>query len=91
MFVPGSSGSSEALLIVEALAEVTSHPNFDIASITFNFWHRLSRSLTSRETYEDFRSSDGESGIEAEKERRLLAFKDTFKLLVSLVHIYTRF
>jgi transportin-3 len=35
-------------MIVEALAEVTSHPDDDIASITFNFWHRLSIALSAR-------------------------------------------
>ena len=42
------TGSSEALMIVEALAEVTSHPDDNIAAITFNFWHRLSLALTAR-------------------------------------------
>ena len=35
-------------MIVEALAEVTSHPDDNIAAITFNFWHRLSMALTAR-------------------------------------------
>lgn len=42
------AGSSESLMIVEALAEVTSHPDDNIAAITFNFWHRLSLALTTR-------------------------------------------
>jgi transportin-3 len=46
--VAGGSGSEEALLIVHALAEVTSHPDDNIAAITFNFWHRLSLALTTR-------------------------------------------
>jgi hypothetical protein len=44
----GMAGSSEALLIVEALAEVTSHPDDNISAITFNFWHHLSHALTNR-------------------------------------------
>jgi hypothetical protein len=43
-----ATGSSEALLIVEALAEVTSHPDDNISAITFNFWHHLSHALTNR-------------------------------------------
>lgn len=36
------------MLIVHALLEVTSHPEYDIASMTFNFWHNLQISLIER-------------------------------------------
>lgn len=32
---------------VEALLEVAGHPDADICAISFNFWHRLARSLSS--------------------------------------------
>lgn len=35
-------------MIVHALLEVTSHPEYDIASMTFNFWHNLQISLIER-------------------------------------------
>ena len=41
-------GSDESMLIVHALLEVTSHPEYDIASMTFNFWHSLQLNLTKR-------------------------------------------
>lgn len=42
------SGSEESMLIVHALLEVASHPEFNIASMTFNFWHNLQVNLTRR-------------------------------------------
>lgn len=42
------SGSNESMLIVHALLEVASHPEYDIASMTFNFWHNLQVNLTKR-------------------------------------------
>ena len=41
-------GSGEAMMIVEALLEVTSHPEDTIAELTYNFWYRLSSTLTRR-------------------------------------------
>ena len=41
------AGSPEAAAPVEALLAVAAHPDNDIASMCFNFWHRLSRELTS--------------------------------------------
>lgn len=38
--------------IVNALLEVTSHSEFDISSMTFNFWHHLKRNLTGRYFFE---------------------------------------
>ena len=47
-------GSGEAMMIVEALLEVTSHPEDTIAELTYNFWYRLSSTLTRR--YNNVRS-----------------------------------
>lgn len=80
-----SSGSSESLMIVEALAEVTSHPDDNIAAITFNFWHRLSLALTNRERSDQHPSAEAEAATDVERERRLAIFRPTFELLVSLV------
>lgn len=41
-------GSDESMLIVHALLEVASHAEYDIASMTFNFWHSLQLNLTKR-------------------------------------------
>jgi transportin-3 len=79
------AGSSEALLIVEALAEVTSHPDDNISAITFNFWHHLSHALTNRGRLEQYITSEGEAAIDAERDRRIAIFHPTFELLVSLV------
>lgn len=42
------AGSNDSMLIVHALLEVTSHPEYDIASMTFNFWHNLQICLIER-------------------------------------------
>ncbi|XP_023641358.1 transportin MOS14 isoform X2 [Capsella rubella] len=73
-----ATGSDESMVIVHALLEVTSHPEFDIASMTFNFWHSLQLMLT--------KSSLGiEASIEAERNRRLHIFQPAYRSLVSLV------
>lgn len=77
-----ANGSGESMMIVEALVEVTSHPDDSIAEITFNFWYRLSCALTKREYY---KSLESENTVELEMERRLGIFRPTFELLVSLV------
>ncbi|GLT66515.1 hypothetical protein SLA2020_388750 [Shorea laevis] len=41
-----ATGSDESMLIVNALLEVASHPEYYIASMTFNFWHSLQVILT---------------------------------------------
>ncbi len=42
-----TAGSHQALQPLEALLAVVSHPDNDLAAMSFNFWHRLSRHLTS--------------------------------------------
>ncbi|XP_059641909.1 transportin MOS14 [Cornus florida] len=77
-----ANGSDESMLIVHALLEVASHPEYDIASMTFNFWHNLQINLVERDSYVSF---DNEATIEAERHRRLLVFRSSYESLVSLV------
>ncbi|XP_052183861.1 transportin MOS14 isoform X2 [Diospyros lotus] len=77
-----ANGSDESMLIVHALLEVASHPEYDIASMTFNFWHNLQIYLIERDAYVSF---GNEASIEAERNRRLLVFRSSYESLVSLV------
>ncbi|KAL2961476.1 hypothetical protein AAZX31_17G092200 [Glycine max] len=74
--------TDESMLIVHALLEVASHPEYDIASMTFNFWHSLQLNLTKRESYISY---GNEACIEAERNRRLQVFRPAYESLVSLV------
>ncbi|KAM3402197.1 hypothetical protein ACQJBY_006243 [Aegilops geniculata] len=76
-----ATGSGDAMQIVNALLEVTSHSEFDISSMTFNFWHHLKRNLTGRDSYT---SCGSEVSIEAERNRRMQLFRPPFEVLVSL-------
>ncbi|GMH21453.1 hypothetical protein Nepgr_023295 [Nepenthes gracilis] len=77
-----ATGSDESMMIVLALLKVTSLPEFDIASMTFNFWHNLQVYLTERDIYLSF---GNEASIEAERNRRLQIFHSSYESLVSLV------
>ncbi|XP_043813517.1 transportin MOS14 isoform X2 [Manihot esculenta] len=77
-----ATGSDESMVIVNALLEVASHPEYDIASMTFNFWHSLQVILTRRDSYISF---GDEVSIEAERSRRLLVFRPAYESIVSLV------
>ncbi|XP_044485028.1 transportin MOS14-like isoform X2 [Mangifera indica] len=77
-----AAGSDESMLIVHALLEVASHPEYDIASMTFNFWHNLQLILTKRDSYIAF---GNEASVEAERNRRLQVFRSAYESLVSLV------
>ncbi|KAK4427207.1 Transportin MOS14 [Sesamum alatum] len=79
-----ATGSDESMLIVQALLEVASHPEFDIASMTFNFWHNLQIMLIERDSYVAYGS---EASIEAERARRLQVFRSSYESLVSLVSV----
>ncbi|XP_022767965.1 transportin MOS14-like isoform X6 [Durio zibethinus] len=76
-----ATGSSEAMMIVNALLEVASLPEYNIASMTFNFWHSLQVILTKRNSYISF---GDEASIEAERNRRLQVFRQSYESLVSL-------
>ncbi|GMY24089.1 transportin MOS14 isoform X1 [Fagus crenata] len=77
-----ATGSGESMLIVNALLEVASHPEYYIASMTFNFWHSLQVILTKRDSYLPF---GNEASIEVERKRRQDAFVPSYESLVSLV------
>ncbi|KAL3618005.1 hypothetical protein CASFOL_038326 [Castilleja foliolosa] len=76
-----ATGSDESMMIVQALLEVASHPEFDIASMTFNFWHSLQIILVERSPQVAYGSG---SSVEAEKFRRLQVFRPSYESLVSL-------
>lgn len=44
---PAHTGAPEAMRPVEALLEVAAFPDDGIAAMSFNFWHRLARYLSS--------------------------------------------
>ncbi|GAA0171554.1 transporter [Lithospermum erythrorhizon] len=77
-----ATGSDESMMIVHALLDVASYPEFDIASMTFNFWHYLQISLVERDSYVSY---GDEATIEAERNRRLQVFRPAYESLVSLV------
>ncbi|KAG9439130.1 hypothetical protein H6P81_019295 [Aristolochia fimbriata] len=77
-----AAGSEESMMIVHALLEVASHPEFDIASMTFYFWHSLQVNLTRRESHS---LPESNPPSDAEKNRRLHIFRPAYELLVSLV------
>ncbi|CAN6449471.1 unnamed protein product [Victoria cruziana] len=77
-----ATGSDESMMIVQALLEVAAHPDYDIASMTFNFWHSLQVSLTEWQSYSSLGTKDA---IRAERDRRIAMFKPTFETLISLV------
>ncbi|XP_047942500.1 transportin MOS14-like [Salvia hispanica] len=79
-----ATGSDESMVIVQALVEVTSHPEFDIASMTFNFWHSLQMILTERTNHHP---NGDKPSVEAEKSPQLLAFQSSYEALVSLVSV----
>ncbi|XP_008802144.2 transportin MOS14 isoform X2 [Phoenix dactylifera] len=75
-----ATGSDESMLIIQALLEVASRPEYDISSMTYNFWHNLQVNLTRRDSYSSYGSE-----AEAEMNRRLHVFRSPFEMLVSLV------
>lgn len=79
-----ATGSDESMLIVQALLEVTSHPEFDIASMTFNFWHSLQIILIERNTHYPY---GNDAPVTPEKSPQLLAFHSSYEALVSLVSV----
>ncbi|XP_041999459.1 transportin MOS14-like isoform X2 [Salvia splendens] len=79
-----ATGSDESMVIVQALLEVTSHPEFDIASMTFNFWHSLQMILTERTNHHP---NGDKPSVDAEKSPQLLAFQSSYEALVSLVSV----
>ncbi|KAG5230070.1 transportin [Salix suchowensis] len=83
-----ATGSDESIMIVNALLEVASHPEYDIASMTFNFWHSLQHILTKRDPYTSF---GNEVSNEGERSRRLQVFRSAYEFLVSLVSFRVKY
>ncbi|XP_047968698.1 transportin MOS14 isoform X1 [Salvia hispanica] len=79
-----ATGSDESMVIVQALLEATSHPEFDIASMTFNFWHSLQMLISERS---NTLPHGHEPSSEPEKSPQLLAFRSSYEALVSLVSV----
>ncbi|KAK9830032.1 hypothetical protein WJX72_009312 [[Myrmecia] bisecta] len=79
-----ATGSMEALKPVQALLEVAAYPEDNICAMSFNFWHRLARHLTS-----EF-SSATESSADERRQRQEL-FVPTFEKLVALIRGRVRF
>ncbi|XP_042036286.1 transportin MOS14-like isoform X1 [Salvia splendens] len=79
-----ATGSDESMVIVQALLEATSHPEFDIASMTFNFWHSLQMLISERSNP---LQHGHEQSSEPEKSPQLLAFRSSYEALVSLVSV----
>ncbi|KAK1565303.1 hypothetical protein Q3G72_023711 [Acer saccharum] len=76
-----ANGLEESMLIVHVLLDVASHPQYDIASMTFNFWHSLQVILTKRDSYISF---GNEASAEAQRNRRLQVFCPAYESIVSL-------
>ncbi|KAG2426913.1 hypothetical protein HXX76_012699 [Chlamydomonas incerta] len=70
---------------VEALLEVAAYPDFGICSMSFNFWHRLSRFLTSGFTGGPGSGAAAGADDAAERERRRQFFLPAFERLVALI------
>ncbi|XP_051116858.1 transportin MOS14 isoform X2 [Andrographis paniculata] len=79
-----ATGSNESMVIAQALLEVASHPQFDIASMTFNFWHSLQLILVESNYHVQY---GGEASAESERARRLQIFRPSYESLVSLVSV----
>lgn len=69
-----ATGSSESMMIVEVLLEVTSHGDYDISSMTYNFWHSLQLFITRRE-YCDEATYPTDAAKDAEVQRRISIFR----------------
>ena len=82
-----AGGAPEVMPPVEALLDVAAHPDGDICSVSFNFWHRLSRALTVGLHPQPLFASEEEEPVVAreEAERRLTIFSPTFQRLITLI------
>jgi len=83
------TGRAEVLAPVEALLEVAAHPETDIALISFNFWHRLSRALTSKIL--PLAEEGGYAAAESERDRRRQLFVPAYGRLVALIRGRVRY
>ncbi|EFN54933.1 hypothetical protein CHLNCDRAFT_134668 [Chlorella variabilis] len=85
-----AEGGPQVSAPVEALLDVASHPDDSICSMSFNFWHRLSRALTIGLHPEPLESEEGPVSDE-ERQRRVALFTPTLERLVALIRGRVRF
>ncbi len=75
---------------VEALLDVCRYPEMEVASISFNFWHRVSFTLSAGKRPHGL-NWEGAVLPEAEAERRIAAFRGYFERLVETLTEKTRY
>lgn len=87
------AGTPQVMGPLEAILDVAAHPSDNIASMSFNFWHRLSRVLTSGLQPQPIGSGGAQEGALAPEEsrRRLAVFAPVFERLVGMVRGRVRF
>jgi hypothetical protein len=83
------------LPLVEALLDVTAHPEHDIFSMSFGFWHKLSRQLNMTSLQQEQQQQPGSpvqpaaaaatGAAAAEQQRRREFFRPAFEKLISMV------
>lgn len=84
-----ATASPDSMQPVEALLDVAAFPDQAISSISFNFWHRLMRQLTSGFSGPEAAPGANQENIanahNAEQQRRLDAFTPAYQQLVTVV------
>ncbi|KAI3438282.1 hypothetical protein D9Q98_000717 [Chlorella vulgaris] len=85
-----AEGGPQVSAPVEALLDVASHPDDAICSMSFNFWHRLSRALTIGLHPEPLDTEEAPVSDE-ERLRRVALFTPTLERLVALIRGRVRF
>uniref|UniRef100_A0A383V7P9 Importin N-terminal domain-containing protein n=1 Tax=Tetradesmus obliquus TaxID=3088 RepID=A0A383V7P9_TETOB len=91
------AATPEVLPPVEALLDVTAHPEHDIFSMSFGFWHKLSRQLSTASLMQEQQQQQAPglpvqaaaaaatNAAAAEQQRRREFFRPAFEKLISLV------
>lgn len=78
--------------VIEALLDVAAHPDDSICAMSFNFWHRLTRTLTRGSHPEPLESSADDTNVTVEEhERRVRLFTPIFERLIILVRGRVKF
>lgn len=89
-----ATGTLEAMLPVDALLDVASHPDDAICAISFNFWHRLSCILTQELRPRPLFADDDEQHSVLSRDQslsRLSLFAPAFERLIFVVRGRVRF
>lgn len=76
-----TKGSPDAIALVEALLQVTSYPDTDIAAISFFFWHQLSHALVGKSSKKNTNGRTHEAE-EQERARRHQIFRPAYVCLI---------